>query len=57
MGRNYLVCAKAEKDGNTYCFDVENQRWVIITERIVPFQQVPEEMHLLAYKAALNKEE
>jgi len=43
MGRNYIVCVKSERDGNTYCYDAERKKWVIVSEQDVGLKQVPED--------------
>jgi len=54
MKRNFPFCMKAEKDGNTYCYDADNSRWVVITERVVPFELLPHGIVLsVPFKEAL----
>ena len=55
MGRNYIVCVKSSEDGNTYCYDAERCKWVIVNEQEVSIRQVPEDILSIAFEAAFAK--
>ena len=52
MGRNYVICVKSGKDGNTYCYDAERRKWVIISEEDVNVAQIPGDVLATVIEAA-----
>ena len=55
MGRNYIVCVKSNEDGNTYCYDEERRKWVVVNESDIDVHQVPKDVLLIAFESALGK--
>jgi len=55
MGRNYIVCVKSNEDGNTYCYDEERRKWIVVNESDIDVHQVPKDVLLMAFESTLAK--